>query len=251
VNWPPLLVDGNPTAGEGVNGNLLGVLARTDGTRQVMYNGMPLYYFKNDANAGDTLGQNVGKVWFIVKPNTTTVGGQGVTLRGAQDAKLGPILVDGAGMTLYLYTKDSPNTTVCYDGCATAWPPLLVGAGVTPALDGIGGNLGTVLRNDGNLQVTYNGIPLYYWFRDKKPGDTLGQGVNNVWYVIPPTAAAAPAANAPAAPAAAPAAPAAAPAAPAAPAALPTTGGADLPVAPAAVALLLAGVGLAIRPRRR
>ena len=54
------------TAGEGVNGNLLDVLVRTDGTRQVMYNGMPLYYFAADANPGDTKGQGVGKVWFVI-----------------------------------------------------------------------------------------------------------------------------------------------------------------------------------------
>src|SRR5215216_6924192 len=74
VTWPPLLIDdGTPVAGEGVNGNLLGVLTRTDGTRQVMYNGMPLYYYNKDVNPGDTVGQLVGNVWFIVHPNTTTI----------------------------------------------------------------------------------------------------------------------------------------------------------------------------------
>jgi LPXTG-motif cell wall-anchored protein len=242
VRWPPLLVeDGVPVAGEGVNGELLGILTRTDGTRQVMYNGMPLYYYANDTQAGQTSGQGVGSVWYIVKPNTTTAGGQGVTLRSRKDAALGDILTDGNGWTMYLYTRDTQNTTVCYDRCATAWPPLLAGTGVEPQLDGIGGTLGTIVRNDGNRQVTYNGIPLYYFVNDKQAGETKGQGVGNVWYIITPTAAAS---QAPAAPASAAPAPV--------PAALPRTGEGDS--APFAalglLALMLAVAGAAIRLRK-
>jgi predicted lipoprotein with Yx(FWY)xxD motif len=87
-------------------------------------------------------------------------------------------------MTLYLFTKDSPNTTVCYDKCATAWPPLLTtgdpvaGEGVDAAL------FGTTTRTDGTIQVTYNGWPLYYYEKDKAPGDVTGQDVGGVWYVV-------------------------------------------------------------------
>jgi predicted lipoprotein with Yx(FWY)xxD motif len=239
VAWPPLLTDGNPIAGEGVNGALLGVTTRKDGTQQVMYNGMPLYYFDKDVAAGDVKGQNVGKVWFIVKPNTTTVGNQGLSLKAVQNTTLGPILTDGAGRTLYLFTKDSNNATVCYDGCATAWPPLLVGK-ADVSLVGIGGTLNTIMRNDGNLQVTYNGKPLYYYTPDTNPGDTKGQGVGNVWYVIAPDAATSAAA----------AAPVAAPT----PAALPRTGDGDsAPIGMLAVLALLTiagGVGMRIRSRK-
>jgi predicted lipoprotein with Yx(FWY)xxD motif len=171
ASWPPLLVDEGkvPLATEGVDGKLLGVFTRTDGTRQVMYNGMPLYYYHSDDKAGQINGQRRGNVWFIVHPNTTTIGGQGVTLREAKNEALGPILTDGAGMTLYLFTRDSENHSVCYDGCATAWPPLLVSTVDNVGLDGIGGTVGTALRDDGNNQVTYAGKPLYYWFRDTKP----------------------------------------------------------------------------------
>jgi predicted lipoprotein with Yx(FWY)xxD motif len=239
VAWPPLLTDGNPIAGEGVNGNLLGVTTRKDGTQQVMYNGMPLYYFAKDVAAGDVNGQNVGKVWFIVKPNTTTIGNQGLALKAVQNATLGSILTDGAGRTLYLFTKDSDNATVCYDGCATAWPPLLVGK-VDVSLVGIGGTLNTIMRHDGNLQVTYNGKPLYYYAPDTTPGDTKGQGVGNVWYVIAPDAATSAAA----------AAPVAAPV----PAALPRTGDGDsAPIGMLAVLALLTiagGVGMRVRSRK-
>lgn len=237
VAWPPLLTDGNPVAGEGVNGNLLGVTTRKDGTQQVMYNGMPLYYFDKDLVAGDVNGQNVGKVWFIVHPNTTTVGDQGVSLKVAQNATLGPILTDGVGRTLYLFTRDTDNNTVCYDGCASAWPPLLVGK-ADVNLDGIGGTLNKIIRNDGNSQVTYNGKPLYYYTPDTAIGDTKGQGVGNVWYVIAPDAgsAAAPAAAAPV------------------PAALPqTSDGNSTPIGMLAVLAVLTiagGVGMRLRSRK-
>jgi LPXTG-motif cell wall-anchored protein len=239
ASWPPLLIaDGNPVAGEGVNGNMLGVLTRTDGTRQVMYNGMPLYYYNKDVNAGDTNGQLVGNVWYIVHPNTTTISnGQGTSVRASRNDALGSFLTDKDGRTLYLFTKDSENHSVCYAGCANSWPPLLVGAGVEPSLNGIGGTLGVAVRNDGNRQVTYGGKPLYYYAPDTAPGDTKGQGVGSVWYVVAPVAAAA-----------APAAPAAAPV----PAALPATGdGGSAPLGALALAALLGTLGALIRPRRQ
>jgi predicted lipoprotein with Yx(FWY)xxD motif len=240
TTWSPLLIaDGNPVAGEGVNGNLLGVLTRTDGTRQVMYNGMPLYYYNADPNPGDTNGQLRGNVWFIVHPNTTTISsGQGTSVRASRNDALGSFLTDKDGRALYMFMKDSQNLSVCYAGCANTWPPLLVG-NVEPNLDGIGGTLGVTVRNDGNRQVTYGGKPLYHYAPDTNPGDTKGQGVGNVWYVVAPVAAAAPAA----------AAPAAAPV----PAALPTTSdGGSAPLgALALVALLLGTLGTLIRPRRQ
>lgn len=68
VEWPPLLTDGEPVAGEGVNESLLGTITRDDGTTQVTYNGWPLYYFADDTNPGDALGQGMGGVWFLVSP---------------------------------------------------------------------------------------------------------------------------------------------------------------------------------------
>ena len=64
--WPPLLVTGDPQAGEGADQSLLGVSARRDGSSQVTYNGHPLYLFSGDEAAGDTNGQGVGGVWFAV-----------------------------------------------------------------------------------------------------------------------------------------------------------------------------------------
>jgi len=68
VNWPPLLTDGDPVAGEGVDEAMLGTITLPDGTTQVTYNGWPLYYYIDDAAAGDAMGQGVGGVWFLVSP---------------------------------------------------------------------------------------------------------------------------------------------------------------------------------------
>jgi predicted lipoprotein with Yx(FWY)xxD motif len=69
VNWPPLLTDGDPVAGEGVDASMLGTITLADGTTQVTYNGWPLYYYKDDAAAGDANGQGVGDVWYLVSPS--------------------------------------------------------------------------------------------------------------------------------------------------------------------------------------
>lgn len=95
---------------------------------------------------------------------------------------LGEILVDGDGNTLYLFVPDAQGPSVCNDGCADAWPPLFgevaAGDGVDAAL------LGTASRDDGSEQATYNGWPLYYFASDTSAGDTNGQTVNEVWYVL-------------------------------------------------------------------
>jgi predicted lipoprotein with Yx(FWY)xxD motif len=235
--WPPLLIaEGNPAAGEGANGNLLGVLVRKDGSRQVMYNGMPLYYFARDANPGESNGQGIGATWFVVKPNTTLASDQPVVVRAAQNPSLGNLLTDSQGRTLYVFTRDKENLSVCYDGCASVWPPLLAGAGGTALGDGVGGTLGVALRNDGNHQVTYNKMPLYYYTPDTNPGDTKGQGVGKVWFVINPVAASAPG-----------------PAPAAAPATLPRTGeGREVPFGALIVlALLLITAGGTVVGARR
>lgn len=123
-----------------------------------------------------------------------TLGAQGApTSAGAtvtvRDSRLGKILVDGNGRTLYLFAADKNTKSTCYHACATAWPPLTTngrpqaGSGVSAAL------LGTTARTDHTTQVTYNGHPLYYFITDHKPGDITGQAVNSfgaLWYVLNP-----------------------------------------------------------------
>lgn len=105
----------------------------------------------------------------------------------ARDAVLGDILVASNGMTLYLYTPDTENVSNCYGTCAVNWPPyvrpadepLVAGTGVT-------GTIATTERTDGTKQITYNGVPLYFWIKDTKPGDTTGQNVGGVWFIVHP-----------------------------------------------------------------
>jgi len=95
---------------------------------------------------------------------------------------LGDILVDSEGKTLYLFLPDEQGDSTCYDQCADNWPPLT--AAIT-AGDGADATLlGTATRTDGAEQVTYNGWPLYYFAADAAPGDTNGQGINDVWFVV-------------------------------------------------------------------
>jgi predicted lipoprotein with Yx(FWY)xxD motif len=105
----------------------------------------------------------------------------------ANNAQLGSLLVDGSGMTLYLFTKDSPGSSTCYDKCATAWPPLLTSGSATAGTGVDASKFGTTTRTDGGVQVTYNGWPLYYYAKDKQAGATTGQGVGSVWYAIAPS----------------------------------------------------------------
>jgi predicted lipoprotein with Yx(FWY)xxD motif len=115
-------------------------------------------------------------------PTTTTGPEASAGLVALADSSLGSILVDGDGNVLYLFTPDEQGDSVCYDECAGFWPPLVgefdAGDGVDAAL------MGSVARTDGSEQVTYNGWPLYYFANDAAPGDTNGQGVNEVWYVL-------------------------------------------------------------------
>ena len=196
--WPPLLTAGAPSAGDGVDASKLGTTTRTDGTTQVTYNGWPLYYYAKDKAPGDVVGQDVGGVWYVLSAAGEKVeaaaqateipvtGAGAATVALGKNDSLGTFLVDQNGMTLYLFTKDTANTTTCYDKCATAWPPLLT-TGAPVAGDGVeASKLGTVTRTDGTTQVTYNGWPLYYYAQDKAPGDTTGQDVGGVWYVLSP-----------------------------------------------------------------
>jgi predicted lipoprotein with Yx(FWY)xxD motif len=97
------------------------------------------------------------------------------------DTSKGKALVDGNGMTLYVFDRDASGKSNCNGQCATNWPPLKAGADATPSSDWT-----IVSRADGNKQWAYKGKPLYDWSKDTKPGDVTGDGVNNVWHIAAP-----------------------------------------------------------------
>jgi predicted lipoprotein with Yx(FWY)xxD motif len=113
------------------------------------------------------------------------------TVKAAKVGKFGTVLVASNGMTLYRYTPDKKNVSVCSGACASYWPPLLVKGTAKPTV-GSGASaslLGTTMRSGGAEQVTYAGFPLYYYAGDKKPGQANGQGFEKTWYVVSATGA--------------------------------------------------------------
>lgn len=127
-------------------------------------------------------------------PVATEPGGTGVPVTGEATVNVatvgtyGQALVDGNGNALYVFTADTQNGTAsaCTGDCAAAWPPLAsqgspqAGTGADATL------LSTITRDDGTLQVTYNGWPLYTYSGDVAPGDAMGQGLNGKWYLVSP-----------------------------------------------------------------
>jgi predicted lipoprotein with Yx(FWY)xxD motif len=202
ASWPALTVDGDPVGSDGVDATLLGTTERDDGSVQVTYGDWPLYFYSGDEAPGDTNGQEVGDVWYVVSPEGAPVEsgageaeGSGETDGGAEgtiaveESDLGQILVDARGRTLYAFLPDAQGASTCYDDCAANWPALTIdgdpvgGGGVDAAL------LGTAERDDGSAQLTYDGWPLYYFAADETRNDVNGQGVGDVWYVVSPDGA--------------------------------------------------------------
>jgi predicted lipoprotein with Yx(FWY)xxD motif len=124
-------------------------------------------------------------------PDTTVAGDDGATTTAAgetadgvhaSETDLGSILVDAEGFTLYVFTNDVGGESSCYDSCEATWP-------VVPGDTAIGSDLdaamfGTTARTDGTEQLTVNGQPLYRYAPDTSPGDTNGQEVGGVWFVV-------------------------------------------------------------------
>ncbi len=104
----------------------------------------------------------------------------------SQSSPFGSYLIGKNGMTVYAYTMDSKNKSVCYADCENQWPPFHL-SGTNLSVMGVNNEmLKSIQRTDGTTQLTYNGWPLYYFYQDQKPGDTNGQGMKSIWYLIGP-----------------------------------------------------------------
>jgi predicted lipoprotein with Yx(FWY)xxD motif len=102
-----------------------------------------------------------------------------------EKAGLGKYLTDTESKTLYWFKKDFPGKSTCTGPCLEKWPiyyreKVAAPQGIKEA------EFGTITREDGKKQTTFRGYPLYYWTNDKKAGETTGQGVNNIWFIINP-----------------------------------------------------------------
>lgn len=202
-NWPPYTATEPLTLPDGVDGTL-SLVDTPDGVKTLAYNDIPLYYFAGDTAAGQTNGQGVGEVWYVVAPGEQ-FGDRAkseaeesamaspapspmamTTIMVKSDPKLGDILTDSEGRTLYLFTKDTEKgVSTCGGDCAKNWPPYTATEPLTLP-EGVDGELTLVDTPDGVKTVAYNGIPLYYFAADTEAGQTNGQGVGGVWWVVHP-----------------------------------------------------------------
>jgi predicted lipoprotein with Yx(FWY)xxD motif len=122
-------------------------------------------------------------------PESSSAGTGAAVVKVMNTPKLGKVIVDSEGMTMYDFHKDKGTTSSCYGACAEAWPPLLT-EGAPKAMGGAEASLlGVTKRKDGTEQVTYNGHPLYGFVEDQKPGETNGNDVSGFgaeWYALMP-----------------------------------------------------------------
>lgn len=94
--------------------------------------------------------------------------------------KLGTVMTDQKGMTLYTYAQDTSGVSNCNGKCLQIWPPYKAQSesGTSPA------NISVIKRSDGTLQYAWKGMPLYYYTKDGDSGDAYGNGIGGVWSVI-------------------------------------------------------------------
>jgi predicted lipoprotein with Yx(FWY)xxD motif len=98
---------------------------------------------------------------------------------------LGKVVVDGKGLTVYVFDKDTANSgkSACTGACLTAWPPVTT-TSAKPAVDGVTGTVSTIATPDGKKQVTVDGLPLYTFSGDSAAGDVKGQGLMGIWWAV-------------------------------------------------------------------
>jgi predicted lipoprotein with Yx(FWY)xxD motif len=116
---------------------------------------------------------------------SSSADGDGVEIE-REDSAYGEILTDGDGATLYVLTDDGDGQSTCTGDCAVAWPPVLAGSGFEADPE-VAPLLTSFTRDDGSEQLAIDGRPLYTFSGDQAEGDTNGQGVNDVWFVVSAT----------------------------------------------------------------
>ncbi len=109
---------------------------------------------------------------------------------GTATTPLGAILVDGQGKAVYLFAADTPGKSNCSGSCSTYWPPVTAPTTLPAAPAGVSAKLGEIMRADGTHQLTVDGLPVYTYVGDSKPGTASGQGKNlngGLWWVVSPS----------------------------------------------------------------
>lgn len=193
--WPVFYVE-DVKPGSGLSASDFSTITRTDGQKQTLYKGWPLYYFAADAAAGDTDGEGVDNVWYVAKPNYTIMlanaqlvghDGKNYTSVFQEGNGMTQYLVDSEGRTLYLFTKDSKdlNTFTKPDFSNNdVWPVYYEELGAVPS-DLSESDFGEI-EVAGHSQLTYKGWPLYYFGQDAQRGDNKGISfpVAGIWHTV-------------------------------------------------------------------
>lgn len=118
----------------------------------------------------------------VVKPSSSPVSVSNSIVMTRMDPAKGNFLTDPKGMTLYVFDKDTQGMSNCNGNCATIWPPYGPGGKVS----NLPANFTVLARSDSSMQYAYKGMPLYFYQKDMKPGDILGDGIGNVWHLAKP-----------------------------------------------------------------
>ena len=183
--WP--IFNTNSVVAQGIDATDVGQITRTDGSQQTRYSGVPRSLSAGDASAGDTNGEGVGGIWYVVHDPNYSI----TLLSKANEAAT--YLTDGTGRALYSFALDTvgtastPPVTACTSAqCMTNWPIFLTDQVTVPS-HLVAADFTVYTRADGLQQSAYKGHPLYYYAGDTAPGETNGRGVPN-WQTIDPTA---------------------------------------------------------------
>lgn len=200
AQWPVFYAP-TVTVGPGLSAADFTTVKTAGGASQTLYKGWPLYYFATPANGqnvrelpGETRGNAVGNVWYVVRPDYSVMMGMGAVMNKAtHKATFKPYLIDPQGLTLYTFSADASHpatqATNCTGGCADAWPIFYQATIKVPS--GLkASDFGILTRTDGpngstRLQTTYKGNPLYYFSVDNSVrGKVEGEGSD--WAVATP-----------------------------------------------------------------
>ncbi|MVM29527.1 hypothetical protein GO755_05750 [Spirosoma sp. HMF4905] len=205
-NWP-IFYQENPTLGTGLKAADFATITRADGNKQTTFKGWPLYYFKNDAKAGDVAGENVGNVWMVAKPNYTVLlasrqlvgsDGKSYTFDTKEGTGNSIFLTDSLGRTLYAFSFDKNKTNkytkadFSNDGI---WPIFQTSSILGEVPSALNKTDFATITVFGKTQLTYKGWPLYYFGSDAgQRGSTKGVSFPKpgVWPVVNATSVDAP-----------------------------------------------------------
>jgi len=184
--WP-IFFNADGVVAQGIDATDVGQIARSDGSTQTTYKGFPLYYYAGDTAPGDTRGEGVDGIWFVVHEPSYSIA---LLSKPNESASY---LTDGDGRTLYSFSLDTvgtptaaPVTACTSDQCTTSWP-IFETDQVTVPSDLVAADFTVYTRADGMQQSAYKGHPLYHYVGDTAPGQTNGRGIPG-WQTIDPTA---------------------------------------------------------------